>query len=39
MDEAVQDLVKHYNAFEAEFRSFFPELEAHISHFREDLIN
>lgn len=39
MDEAVQDLVKHYASFEAEFRSFFPELTEHISQFREDLIN
>lgn len=39
MDEAVQDLVANYAAFESEFRSFFPELDRHISQFREDLIN
>jgi acyl carrier protein phosphodiesterase len=26
MDEAVQDLLKHYNAFQKEFEAFFPEL-------------
>jgi len=39
MDQAIQDLTEHYAGFEKEFRSFFPELEGHISQFREDLIN
>ena len=39
MDEAIQDLTKHYALFEEEFRLFFPDIKAHISDFREDLIN
>ena len=39
MDEAIQDLVAHYEGFKSEFQSFFPELDQHISIFREDLIN
>ncbi len=39
MDEAIQDLVAHYADFKSEFQSFFPELDRHISQFREDLIN
>ncbi len=39
MDESIQDLVAHYEGFKSEFQSFFPELDQHISIFREDLIN
>ena len=38
MNEAVQELVEQYAAFESEFRAFFPELTSHISKFRQDLI-
>ncbi|MFT6054033.1 MAG: acyl carrier protein phosphodiesterase [Roseivirga sp.] len=39
MDEAVEDLVEHYALFESEFRDFFPDIQAHISDFRANLIN
>lgn len=39
MDEAIQDLTRHYGAFESEFRLFFPDIQAHISDFRSNLIN
>lgn len=39
MDEAIQDLVKHYDSFEEEFREFFPDIQAHISEFKANLIN
>lgn len=39
MDESIQDLTKHYSLFEKEFRLFFPDIQSHISEFREDLIN
>lgn len=38
LDLAIQELVEYYDEFEAEFRSFFPEIQRHISQFREDLI-
>ena len=39
MEEAVQELIAYYEDFKNEFESFFPELDRHISQFREDLIN
>ena len=39
MNESIQELEMHYQDFEKEFRDFFPVLAAHISQFREDLIN
>jgi acyl carrier protein phosphodiesterase len=39
MDEASQDLIQHYQAFEADFNQFFPEIQHHISDFRANLIN
>lgn len=39
MDESIQDLTRHYSLFEEEFRLFFPDIQSHISEFREDLIN
>jgi acyl carrier protein phosphodiesterase len=39
MDEAVEDLVAYYALFESEFRDFFPDIQAHISDFRANLIN
>ncbi len=38
MDESIQDLTQNYSAFEAEFRAFFPQVIAHVSDFRQDLI-
>ena len=31
MDEAIQDLKEHYDAFEAEFTTFFEELRAFVA--------
>ncbi|KYG71174.1 ACP phosphodiesterase [Roseivirga ehrenbergii] len=39
MDESIQDLTRNYSMFEEEFRLFFPDIQLHISEFREDLIN
>ena len=39
LERAVQDLQKHYALYENEFNEFFPQLNEHISIFREDLIN
>jgi len=33
MEEAVDDLIRHYGEFETEFRVFFPELEKHADQF------
>jgi acyl carrier protein phosphodiesterase len=38
MDQSVQELVTHYDAFENEFREFFPIVKAHVSDFKKDLI-
>lgn len=38
LEMAIQDLVAHYDEFEAEFKQFFDEIQPHISQFREDLI-
>lgn len=39
LEFAIQDLLKFYQEFETEFTAFFKEIQAHISQFREDLIN
>lgn len=33
-ETTLADFDAHYHAFEAHFRAFFPELQAHLSHFR-----
>lgn len=38
MNESIQELTTHYDDFHTEFKSFFAELEMHVSQFREDLI-
>jgi len=39
LEFAIQDLKQYSDEFEEEFSSFFKEIQAHISQFREDLIN
>ena len=39
MDESVQELTESYELFEQEFKTFFPQIIMHVSHFNEDLIN
>jgi acyl carrier protein phosphodiesterase len=36
MDEATNDLIRHYNDFETEFFEFFPLLQEHISVYRQE---
>lgn len=39
LEFAIQDLYQFQEPLEAEFHTFFPQIVAHISQFREDLIN
>ncbi len=39
LDQAIQELYTYNNEFRDEFEAFFPEIQSHISQFREDLIN
>lgn len=39
LELAIQDLSQHYHTFEQEFTEFFDEIQAHISQYREELIN
>nr|WP_222843469.1 acyl carrier protein phosphodiesterase [Roseivirga misakiensis] len=39
LEYAIQDLLQYDAEFESEFKSFFAEIQQHISVFREDLIN
>jgi acyl carrier protein phosphodiesterase len=33
MDESLNDLIRHYDAFEEEFREFFPHLQHHVHQY------
>ena len=36
MDEAVNDLIRHYEVFAAEFAEFFPALKSHVDKFMDE---